>query len=107
MNFTLLGNRIRQERQSLRLTLEQLAEKIDKTGNYLGQIERGDRKLSLETLADIANALGTSIDYLLTDNLTVTENNISKEIASIVDMLDHKGQRFVLDVARRCKEYCE
>ena len=57
MDFELLGKRIRQERILSRLTLEQLAEKIDKTGNYIGQIERGDRKLSIETLVDIANAL--------------------------------------------------
>ena len=107
MNFTLLGKRIREERQALRLTLEQLAEKIDKTGNYLGQIERGDRKLSIETLVDISNALNVSVDYLLTDNITISDNNIIREIDSIINAADIKSQRFILDVARRCKEYCE
>ena len=107
MNFILLGKRIREERQALRLTLEQLAEKINKTGNYLGQIERGDRKLSLETLVDISNALKVSIDYLLTDNIRISDNNIIREIDSIINTADTKSQRFILDVARRCKEYCE
>jgi transcriptional regulator with XRE-family HTH domain len=105
LDFSLLGKRIRDERLLLRLTLEQLAEKIDKTGNYIGQIERGNRKLSLETLVDIANALGTTVDYLLSDNLRVSDENISKEIQSILSTMDNRNQKFILDITKRCKEY--
>ena len=105
MDFELLGKRIRQERILPRLTLEQLAEKIDKTGNYIGQIERGDRKLSIETLVDIANTLGTTIDYLLTENVRVLDENILKEINILLFDMDEKNKKFVLDIIKRCKEY--
>ena len=104
MDFALLGKRIREERILSRLTLEQLAEKIDKTGNYIGQIERGDRKLSLETLVDIANALGTSIEYLLSDNIRISSENINKEVQNILLSMENKDQKFVLDIAKRYKE---
>ena len=58
MDYELLGKRIRDERLLLRLTIEQLAERVDKSTNYIGQIERNDGKPSLETIVDIANALG-------------------------------------------------
>ena len=64
MNYALLGKRIRDERLLLRWTLEKLAELTDKSINFIGQIERGEGKPSLETLVDIANALGTTVDSL-------------------------------------------
>ena len=41
MNYALLGKRIRDERLLLRWTLEKLAERTDKSINFIGQIERG------------------------------------------------------------------
>ena len=101
MDFILLGKRIRDERLLLRLTIEQLAEKIDKSSNFLGQIERGDRKLSIMTLVDIANALGTTVDSLLTDNINVNADSIIREIDTLLFSADETGKRFVLDVVKR------
>lgn len=101
MDYTLLGKRIRDERLIQRLTLEKLAEKIDKSINFIGQIERGEGKPSLETLVDIANALGVSVDYLLYDNIKVSADDTDKEILGIIHMMDDKGKRFILDIAER------
>jgi transcriptional regulator with XRE-family HTH domain len=106
LDFIVLGKRIRARRRLLGLSMEKLAENIDKSTNFMGQIERGDRKMSLSTLLDIANALGVSVDYLLSGHYTVSDNNIKREIDGIIDSVDEKSQRFILDVARRCKEYC-
>ena len=47
-------------------TQEKLAEICDISTGFLGHIERGTRKLSLDTLFCIATVLNVSIDYLLT-----------------------------------------
>ena len=70
MNYTDLGRRIREERQKLNLTQEKLAEAINVSTAYIGQIERGRRCPTLDTLICIANTLGVSIDYLLRESLT-------------------------------------
>ena len=101
MDFIILGKRIRDERLLLRLTLEKLAEKVDKSSNFIGQIERGERKLSLETLVDIANALGTTIDYLLRDNVKVSEDNAVNEIDRLLLSTDDKGKFFILDMVKQ------
>ena len=101
MNFILLGKRIRDERLLLRLTIEQLAERIDKSGSYLGQIERGEGKPSIETLVDIANALGTTVDILLKDNLRLSDDNISREINALLYPMEENGKRFILDMVKR------
>jgi transcriptional regulator with XRE-family HTH domain len=105
MDFALLGKRIRDERLMLRLTLEQLAELVDKSSNFIGQIERGDRKLSVETLVDIANALGTTVDSLLKDSfrdsIRTNDDNIIRTIAALLSTMDDTGKLFLLDVLKR------
>lgn len=66
----LLGKRIREERLRLNLTQEKLAEDVELTTAYIGQIERGERNLTLENLIAVANRLGVSVDYLLSDSIT-------------------------------------
>jgi len=64
-----LGRRIREERLKLNLTQERLAEEVNLSTAYIGQIERGERSLTLENLAAVANRLGVTIDYLLSDSI--------------------------------------
>jgi transcriptional regulator with XRE-family HTH domain len=105
MDFALLGKRIRDERLLLRLTLEQLAELVDKSSNFIGQIERGDRKLSVETLVSIANALGTTVDSLLKDSIRdsirTNDDNIIRTIDTLLFTMDDTGKLFMLDMIKR------
>lgn len=105
MDYSLLGKRIRDERLLLRLTLEKLAERTDKSINFIGQIERGEGKPSLETMVDIANALGTTVDSLLQDNVKAVNDSIGKEIEAIISTLDDNGKQFILDVVKRYSYY--
>ena len=69
MNYSALGRRIRIQRRALRLTQEQVAEKSGISLSFLGHIERGTRKASLETLVSISNVLKVSPAVLLQDSL--------------------------------------
>ena len=106
MDYELLGKRIRDERLLLRLTIEQLAERVDKSTNYIGQIERNDGKPSLETIVDIANALGTTVDALLKDSLkTEQHDGTIQEISTLLYSLDDNGKQFILDMVKRYSHY--
>jgi transcriptional regulator with XRE-family HTH domain len=67
VDYSLLGKRIREERLRLNLTQEKLAEDVNISTAYLGQIERGERSVTLEKLIPLANRLGVTIDFLLND----------------------------------------
>ena len=69
MDYISLGQRIRKYRKQKGYTLEQLAERLDVSTTFIGQIERASGKPSLETLVRIANALDVSADALLFDDL--------------------------------------
>ncbi len=105
MDYILLGKRIRDERLLLRLTLEKLAERTNKSINFIGQIERGEGKPSLETMVDIANALGTTVDSLLQDNVKAVNDSIEKEVDAMIRTLDDNGKQFILDVVKRYIHY--
>ena len=106
MDYEKLGKRIRDERLMLRLTIEQLAEMVNKSTNYIGQIERSDGKPSLETIVDIANALGTTVDSLLVDSIDqYKEDRTIKELETILYTMDESGKKFMLDVAKRYAYY--
>lgn len=105
MDYILLGKRIRDERLLLRLTLEKLAERTDKSINFIGQIERGEGKPSLETMVAIANALGTTVDSLLQDSVPAVNDSVGKEVDAIIRTLDESGKHFILDVAKRYSYY--
>lgn len=69
LNYELLGKQIRKYRKSKRYTLEKLAEKLDVSTTFIGQIERAKGKPSLETLVKIANVLEVSVDCLVFGDL--------------------------------------
>lgn len=69
LNYELLGNQIRKERKLKGYTLEQLAEKLEVSTTFIGQIERAKGIPSLATLVKIANVLEVSIDSLVFGDL--------------------------------------
>ena len=71
MDYISLGKKIRACRMELNLTQEMLAEITGITASFIGQIERAERKLSLETMISIANTLNMGLDYLLSDSLSL------------------------------------
>ncbi len=52
------GQRVRMHRQRLGLTQEELAERAGLHNTYIGQVERGEKNLTLNSLEKILVALG-------------------------------------------------
>ncbi len=98
MNYELLGKHIRRRRKEKNYTLEQLAEKIDVSTTFIGQIERAKGTPSLETLVKIANALEISTDSLLFGDLNnqAANNYFVKKITELTDGYTHKEKELLL-----------
>lgn len=52
----IIGEAIRHHRKEATLTQEELAEKVDLNPKYLGEVERGEKIISIEALLRIAKA---------------------------------------------------
>ena len=76
MNYALLGKQIRKQRLALGMTQEKLAEAIGRSTSYVGHIERGTRKASIDTLVALSNVMNVSTDCLLSGNLTTVHQGM-------------------------------
>ena len=97
MDNKIFGQRLRQQRKARGMTIEELAEKIGITQNYLGLVERGENLPSMATLIKIVNVLGISSDLLLCDEVR-NANYLNGEIASRMEGLTPKERTAALDI---------
>lgn len=98
MTRDLFGKRLRQQRKNQKITLEQLASKIDVSPNFLGDLERGKRSPSFDCLLRIINALNVSADVLLIDSVEAAEEPLADEIANKLKTLTPIQRGVVMDI---------
>ena len=60
----ILGRNIRVQRVKAHLSQEQLAERADLSRNYIGNVERAEYHITVETLSQIARALNVTVHDL-------------------------------------------
>lgn len=96
----LLGKRIREERLRLHLTQETLADDVDLTTAYIGQIERGERNLTLDKLIKISNRLGVTVDYLLSDYVESTNDTSMIQLSQLLNGRTLNEKEMAIDVIK-------
>ncbi len=60
-----VGKRIRQKRQLLGLTQDELSERIGRVPKYCADIERGNCGMSIETMLSFSHVLHMPLDYMI------------------------------------------
>jgi transcriptional regulator with XRE-family HTH domain len=101
-----LGDYLKEQRLSARLSLRQLAEQAGVSNPYLSQIERGLRKPSAEVLQQIAKALRISAEQLYVragilrpEDGVGGPGDVSVELAILADSrLSERQKQSLLDV---------
>jgi transcriptional regulator with XRE-family HTH domain len=97
-----LGDYLREQRVSARLSLRQLAEQAGVSNPYLSQIERGLRRPSAEVLQQLAKALRISAEQLyIRAGIVAPDEGIggSVELAVLGDpALTERQKQTLLDV---------
>ena len=68
VDYTAVGRKIREQRERLKITQEQLAEMCEISPSYIGHIERGSRNLSMNTAIQLCSVLEIGLDYLFLDS---------------------------------------
>ncbi len=100
MDRKILGKRIREERLRLKLTQEQLSERIDVTASYLGAVERGEKSMTLEKLIDLINVFGVSMDYILSDYI---KSKNEDELLELIKTMTEQQRRLTIEIAKLIK----
>ncbi|MCR5255868.1 MAG: helix-turn-helix domain-containing protein [Acetatifactor sp.] len=101
MNKYEIGKHIKEERMRLHLTQEKLAEDVGLSTAYIGQIERGDRNLSLDNLVNVANKLGVTIDYLLSESINADSEDVTLiQISQLLNNRPLRDRQFAVNVLK-------
>lgn len=100
MKYADFGKRIREERLKLGLTQERLAEDVNLSTAYIGQIERGERTPTLENIVAIANRLGVTVDYLLSDSVNSNGENELKIWLQLMDGRSDREKQLAINVMK-------
>lgn len=102
MSLHNLGEKIRNTRLKCGLTQDKLAEMVDISTNFMSLIENG-RNMSVETLVKIADALGVTVDFLLSDTLDMQNDVLSLQISESISTLNESEKMFFLNMIKQYK----
>ena len=91
VDYELLGKRIKMKRRARKLTQKEVADAVSISPSYYGNIERGLRIPSIDTLVAVANVLGVGADFLLADSLLYSaDRHTPQEMAVLARYLRHQ-----------------
>ena len=104
LDYTLIGQRIKERRIEKAFTQENIAEHLDISVSYVSRVERAAVKISLETLVKIAVFLDVSPTYLINGTVTVAEDYLHGELAEVVYGFSSEQMNLLLDIAQAIKK---
>lgn len=106
LDFTVIGQKIKERRLDLGITQEQIANQLEINPSHVSNIERGRTNPSLTTLIKISNILECSIDYFISSEysfkkgydysildeeinkrLKICDDNTKAKILKIIDII--------------------
>ncbi len=98
INYAGLGIKIKDIRQNRGLTQDSLAELVGCNTSHISNIENNHTKVSLNVLLAIANALDTSIDYLLSEQYGNPALALDNEILRALKNCDNQKKEKILRI---------
>ena len=97
----IFGQRVRYYRKNKKLSQEQLAELCDLHPTYIGQLERGEKNASLETIMRVCEGLEISPEVLFENIVPQKGRSTAQEIYNIAVSLSEEKQEALLDIVEK------
>ena len=102
----IVGERVRSYRNKAGFSQDELAERAGLHFTYIGQVERGEKNATLESIAKIARALQVPLDILFENIVTGSaDNQIAAEGYSLISSLPLADQKALLDLIKQIVAY--
>ena len=98
VNFKLIGKRIQEVRKQQEMTQAELAALTDMSDSYISYIETAKKQASLESLVRISNALGITVDELLSGNQLHNPTDYQTDIDLLMDDCSLLERRFIYEL---------
>lgn len=98
VNFKLIGKRIQEVRKQQEMTQAELAALTDMSDSYISYIETAKKQASLESLVRISNALGITVDELLSGNQLYNPTDYQTDIDLLMEDCSLLERRFIYEL---------
>ena len=98
VNFKLIGKRIQEVRKQQEMTQAELAALTDMSDSYISYIETAKKQASLESLVRISNALGITVDELLSGNQLHNPTDYQTDIDLLMEDCSLLERRFIYEL---------
>ena len=101
------GERIRNYRNKLKISQEVLAERSCLHTTYIGQLERGEKNATLESIEKVANALDVPLEKLF-EKIIVgkdNDNDLSSKAYNLINNLSLNEQKAMLELMNNVIDY--
>lgn len=103
IDYSALGKNVRRLRKKQNMSQEVLAERSGISLSFLGHIERGTRKMSLETLVALADALQVTPNRLLAGQDASNPETFGRFLSELDFDNEEQKQRFFAAVRALAK----
>ena len=100
LDYTVIGQRIKQARLEKNLTQENLAEQIDVSVAFLSRVERGSSHINLKRLDQLCALLDVTEGYLLNGASNNSTNYLNKEFSELLKGCSPDTQKLIYNVAK-------
>ena len=100
LDYTVIGQRIKQARLAKNYTQEDLAEKIDISVEFLSRVERGNSHINLKRLNQLCGLLDVSEGYVLNGASSSSKNYLDQEFAELLKNCTPEKQKLIYNVAK-------
>lgn len=109
--YKIIGEMIRDRRQSLGITLEQLASDLGLTTKTIQRYETGERKIKINTVMEISKILNFDYNKFMADakqrlsgECSQAPYYLDEESAKLAqEIYDNKDLRILMDASRKAK----
>ena len=93
-----VGKRIKEQRERLHLTQNELAYKLGVSVNYISMIERGAAFPRYERLVALLNALDTSADSVFCDVVNRSYPHSETELTAMFSRLEPQDKKRIIEM---------
>lgn len=104
LDYTVIGQRLKEARLAKNYTQEELAEQIDISVAFLSRVERGNSHINLKRLNQLCGLLDVTEGYVLNGASSNSKNYLDKEFAELLRHCSPDKQKLIYNIAKTIAE---
>ena len=98
-DYSVIGRRIKEARNSQNLTQEELADELNISVAFLSRVETGKSHINLKRLTQIAEFLKVSPGYLLTGSNTTSKEYLKEDFRLILEECTPEQRQLIYKIS--------